>query len=337
MYSSRPDRSRPMNHPCRRGALALMSAAAAFLASCSELAFAQQFPSRSIRMLVGFAPGGPADVPGRAVAAKLAELTGVPVVVENKVGAASMLAMQDMLSQPRDGHTLLVCTYNDPANTVFYRKARYQLSDIAPVSLIGTWDFAVAVANAVPARTIGELALLAKAEPNRFNYGHIGTGSPANLVFKQLEKLTGMRMTAINFRGSAPAIQEMIANRLDLFVVPPISAVEQHEAGQLKVLAVTGKARLAALPNVPTLQEAGVPLVFFAFLGICAGGGTPEPVIQRLNRLIGDIVAMPDYQQLMAKLGSAAVASTSSEMQSVLDTVVRDAKPVIEEFNLFAD
>ena len=319
-------------------ALALSAGLAGLLwAVMATGAEAQQYPSRPIRLLVGFAPGGPADIPGRAVATKLSEALGTPVVAENKPGAGSMLATQEALTQPRDGHTLLVCTYFDAVNTLLFRKARYKVGDIAPISLIATYDYVLAVANPVPAETVAQLIAATKAEPQRFNYGHLGPGSPANLMFKQLEKLTGMRMTAVPFKGSAPAMQEVIAGRLDLYIVPPISAVEQYNAKQIKVLAATGKERLPALPNVPTLQQVGVPLVFFAFVGICAGAGTPEPIVQRLNRAIGEIVASPDYRELMAKLGSVAVASSPQGLQDVIDAAVRDAAPVVSEFNLFLD
>jgi tripartite-type tricarboxylate transporter receptor subunit TctC len=218
---------------------------------------AETYPSRPIRLLIGFSPGGPADIPGRAIAERLSQSLGVPVVPENKPGAGGMLAMQELISQPADGHTLLLCTYFDPVNTLIYRNARYKVSDIAPVSLIGTYDYVLAIANSVPVEKLSELIEITKVSPDKFNYGHIGAGSPANLIFKQLEKRTGMKMTAVPFKGSAPAMQELIARRIDLYIVPPISAVQPFDAKQIKVLATTGKSRLAVMPQVATLQERG--------------------------------------------------------------------------------
>jgi tripartite-type tricarboxylate transporter receptor subunit TctC len=187
----------------------------------------------------------------RAIAERLSQSLGVPVVPENKPGAGGMLAMQELISQPADGHTLLICTYFDPVNTLVYRNARYRVSDIAPVSLIGTYDYVLAVSNNVPVEKLSELIDITKASPDKFNYGHIGVGSPANLIFKQLEKRTGIKMTAVPFKGSAPAMQELIAGRIDLYIVPPISAVQPFEAKQIKVLATTGKSRLAVMPQEP--------------------------------------------------------------------------------------
>jgi tripartite-type tricarboxylate transporter receptor subunit TctC len=298
---------------------------------------AETYPSRPIRLLIGFPPGGPADIPARAIAEQLSHSLGVPVVPENKAGAGGMLAMQELLSQPADGHALLTCTYFDPVNTLVYRNARYKVTDIAPVSLIGTYDYVLAVANSVPVEELSGLVAITKASPDRFNYGHIGIASPANLIFKQLEKRTGIKMTAVPFKGSAPAMQELIAGRLDLYIVPPISAVQPFDAGQIKVLATTGKSRLSVMPQVATLQELGVNLISFAFLGICAANGTPAPIIERLNGLVREAVASRQYEHLMDTLGSVPISSSPQELRRVIDNAVREAAPVVEEFNLHMD
>jgi tripartite-type tricarboxylate transporter receptor subunit TctC len=298
---------------------------------------AETYPSRPIRLLIGFSPGGPADIPGRAIADRLSQSLGVPVVPENKPGAGGMLAMQELISQPADGHTLLLCTYFDPVNTLIYRNARYKVSDIAPVSLIGTYDYVLAVANSVPVENLSELIDITKASPDKFNYGHIGVGSPANLIFKQLERRTGMKMTAVPFKGSAPAIQELIARRIDLYIVPPISSVQPYDAKQIKVLATTGKSRLAVMPQIQTLQELGVDLISFAFVGVCAAKGTPTPIIEKLNGLVREAVATPQYERLMHTLGSVPISSSTKELQSVMDNAVRDAEPIVKEFDLHMD
>jgi tripartite-type tricarboxylate transporter receptor subunit TctC len=261
----------------------------------------------------------------------------VPVVPENKPGAAGMLAAQELISQPADGHTLLICTYFDPVNTLVYRNPRYKVSDIAPVSLIGTYDYVLAVANSVPAERLSELIDISKATPDRFNYGHIGIGSPANLIFKQIERRTGMKMTAVPFKGSAPAMQELIAGRLDLYIVPPISAVQPFDAKQIKVFATSGKSRLPVMPQVATLQELGVNLISFAFVGVCAANGTPAQIIARLNGLVREAVATPQYEHLMETLGSVPISSSPQELQVVIDNAVRDTAPIVEEFNLHMD
>jgi tripartite-type tricarboxylate transporter receptor subunit TctC len=319
--------------------LEILLASAILLASIGMLSSsrADQFPSRSIKIVVGFAPGGPADIPARAIASKLPGLLGVSVVVENRPGAGGLLATQDVLSRPRDGYSLLLCTYFDPVNTLLYRKAKYKVADIAPISLIATYDYAFAVPKALPAETVAQLIELTKSNPTKYNYGIIGIGSPANLIFRQVESLTGMKMTPVPFKGSAPAMQEVIAGRLDLYIVPPISAVQPFEAKQIKVLAVTGSKRLASLPDVPTLQESGIPVVAFAFLGVCAGAGTPQPVIAKLNDAVGKVVKSADYEGLITKLGSVPVSSTPAELKAAMDAVVRDAAPIVAKYKLQMD
>jgi len=318
----------------RASALALMMLGA--IAAPSAFA-ADPYPSRPLRLLVGFPPGGPADIPARLVSDQLSRSLGTSVVVENKPGAGSMIATQEFVSQPGDGHTLLLCTSFDATNTLLYSKARYKISDLEPISLISTYDYAIAVSNTSPAKDFVELVKLSKASPDKFNYGHIGIGSQANLIFKQLEQIAGIKMTALPFKGSAPAVQEVVAGRLDLFIVPPISAVEPHIAKQLRIMAVTGKNRLAVVSDVPTLQELGVPLVAFAFQGVCTGKGTPHPVIDKLSTAIRGIVASKEYTGLMDKLGTAAVSSTPSELRQMMDDAIKVAAPVVKAFNLQLD
>jgi tripartite-type tricarboxylate transporter receptor subunit TctC len=157
--------------------------------------------------LVGFTAGGPTDVPARFLADRLSGLLGKPVVVENKPGAGAMLAANEMLSQPRNGYNLLLCTYFDAVNTLLYRSVKYKLSDILGISLIAKYSYAVAVSNAIPAQSFNQLIEYTKEHPDRVNYGHLGVGSTQNLLAKKLEKLTGMKMTAIPYKGSPEAMQ----------------------------------------------------------------------------------------------------------------------------------
>jgi hypothetical protein len=194
-----------------------------------------------------------------------------------------MLATYDLLSQRRDGHTLLACTYFDAVNTLLYKNAKYKLSDIAPVTLFSKYDYAIAVSPNNPAQDFGQLVQYAKENPGKLNYGHLGIGSSQNIMAKKLEKVTGMSMTAIPYKGAADALQEVVAGRLDLFIGPPLVVMPLVQSKLVKILAVTGPERLSSAPDVPTLSEAGIPLVAFAWLGICAGSGTPEPIINLLN------------------------------------------------------
>jgi tripartite-type tricarboxylate transporter receptor subunit TctC len=197
-------------------------AAALALAALTAPAFAQSFPSKPIRILVGFPAGGPSDVPARLIANKMQAALGQPVVVENKTGAAGMIALKELLAQPRDGHTLLLCSYIDAINPLIYKKVDYKLDDIVPVSLVQKAYYAIAVPNALPASNLKEFIAHAKANPGKLNYGRVGTGSVTEVVPRQFEKVAGVAMTGVTFRGTGPALQEVVANRLE-FMVGPIS------------------------------------------------------------------------------------------------------------------
>jgi len=307
------------------------------LITIAATATAQDYPTRPVRIVVGFTAGGPTDVPARFLADKLSAALGKPVIVENKPGAGSMLATYDLLSQPRDGYTLLICTYFDPVNTLLYKKARYKVSDIAPVTLIAKYDYGIAVSANNPAQNFSQLVQYAKQNPGKLNYGHLGIGSTQNILAKKLEKVTGMSMTAIPYKGAADALQEVVAGRLDLFIGPPLVVMPLFQSKLIKVLAVTGPERLSSVAEVPTLTESGIPLVAFAWLGVCAGSGTPQPIIDLLNSKLVPIINSSEYREMIEKSGSTPISSTPQEMQMVINDTVKDAAPIIQEFNLQMD
>ncbi len=303
----------------------------------SSAASAQDYPTRPIRIVVGFTAGGPTDIPVRFIADRLSKSLGTPVVVENKPGAGSMLATRDVLSQPRDGYNLLACNYFDPVNTLLYKNARYKVSDLQPITLILKYDYAIAVSKNIPAKTFGELLKYAKDNPGKLNYGQLGIASSQNLVAKRLEKEAGMKMTAISYKGAADALQDIVAGRLDLFAGPPFVVMPLYEADKFNVLAVTGQERLLSVPKIPTLTESGVPIVAFAWLGICVGSGTPKPIADLLNSKLTPILNSAEYRELMTRSGSMPLSSTPDEMQKVINDSVKDAAPLIQEFNLYMD
>ena len=313
----------------RAGFLALCA-----LAGTAASLKADDYPSRPVRIVLGFTAGGPTDIPARFLADRLSTALGRPVVVENKPGAGAMLAANEVLSRSREGYDLLLCTYFDAVNTLLYRSVKYKLADIVGVSLIARYSYAVAVANAIPVQSFTELVQYAKAHPDALNYGHLGAGSTQNLIAKRLEKLAGMKMTAIPYKGSAEAMQEIVGGRNHMFIGPPLSVMPLYQAKQVKVLAVTGAERLASMPEVPTLKESGLPLVAYAWLGVCAGAGTPPAVIVLLNREIGAIVRSSEYRELIEKAGSIALASTPEELGHILRETYEQTARIAREFNL---
>jgi tripartite-type tricarboxylate transporter receptor subunit TctC len=304
------------------------------LASFGAASAQETYPSRPIRLVVGFGAGGPTDIPARFIAEKLGDALGQRVVVENKPAAAGMVATRDVLSQPRDGYTLLLCTHFEAINTAVYKNVLFKLDDVAPISLITKYYYGLALANAVPADDFESFVRYAKANPNEVSYATVGAGSAQEILARQLEKLTGIVMNRIPFRGGPQVVQELIAGRVHFYVAPTLALVPQYQAKQLKILAVSAPERVKNLSEIPTLTEKGVDFVRFGWLGICAGAGTPQPILDRLQRQIAAIVATADYRNLIEKAGSLAVSSTPQELRQVITQTLDDVAGSIREFGM---
>jgi tripartite-type tricarboxylate transporter receptor subunit TctC len=295
---------------------------------------AADYPVKPIRLVVGFGAGGPTDIPARFIADKLGEKLGQRVLVENKPVAAGMVATRDVLSQPRDGYTLLLCTHFEAINTAAYTNPGFRLDDIAPISLIAEYYYGLALSLRVPAEDFASFVQYAKSHPGDVSYATIGAGSAQEILARQLEKLAGITMNRIPFRGGPQVVQEMIAGRVDFYVSPTLGVVPQYEAKQLRLLAVSSPERLPKVPQVPTLKEAGIDYVRFGWLGICAAEGTPQSIIDRLNREIVSIVATPDYAAMIENAGSIAMSSTPERLGQVIKQTLDDVSATIREFGL---
>jgi tripartite-type tricarboxylate transporter receptor subunit TctC len=307
------------------------------LAVSSSVFSQSNYPDKPIRLVVGFSAGGPTDLPARAIADKLGASLGQRVVVENKTGAAGQIATQDVLSKPRDGYNLLLCTHFESINLALYKKAAYKLADIAPISQIARYYYGVAVANDVPAQTWEAFIAHAKANPGKLYYGSVGRGSAQEILALELGKLTGIELTGVTYKGAAQMMPDLLAGRVHLFVSPTLSVMPHHQAGRLKILALTSPERLAAAPDIPTLEEKGLRFVRFGWLGVCAGAGTPQPVIATLHRHIAAAVSTPDYRQLIEKAGSVPLSSTPEELARIIAETYEQTAATVAEFGLAQD
>jgi tripartite-type tricarboxylate transporter receptor subunit TctC len=316
-----------------RTSLTALSLVAVSLCGVSASA-AQDYPSRVVRILVGFPAGGPSDVPARIIAEKLKASLNQNVIVENKPGAAGQLAMTELLAQPRDGHTLLLCSYIDPINTFLYKKVNYKLEDIAPISLVQKAYYAFAISNEVPARTLAEFIAYAKTKPGALNYGVIGPGSVTELLAKQLEKVAGIKMTGITHRGTGPALQELVAGRLDFMVGPLANTMPLYQGKRLKVVGFTSPDRLQVAPEIPTLKEQGVPIVSYGWWGVCAASGVPRPIIELLSKRVAEAVNSPEFKTVIEKTGVIALASTPAEFEKVLAETTAESRSMIRELGI---
>jgi tripartite-type tricarboxylate transporter receptor subunit TctC len=308
------------------------------LAAAGATALAQDgYPSRPIRLVVGFSAGGPTDLPARMIADKLSDALGKRLTVENKTGAGGMLATRDVLAQDADGLTLLLCTHFEAINVAAYRNPGYKLEDIAPISLIAKYYYALAMSPTVPADTFEQFVQYAKAHPGELNYATIGTGSAQEILARQIESLTGVKLNKVPFRLSSQIITDMISGRVHLYFAPTIAVLPLYQTKQLKILAMSSPQRLTNAPDVPALKENGLEFIRFGWLGICAKNGTPRPIIATLNRHIVAAVATSDYQEKIVAGGSIPESSTPAELGQIITKTLDDTAPTIREFGLQQD
>jgi tripartite-type tricarboxylate transporter receptor subunit TctC len=310
----------------------IVAAICVALAAVACGASAADYPTKPIRLVVGFGAGGPTDIPARFVAEKLGDRLGQRVVVENKPAAAGMIATRDVLSQPKDGYSLLLCTHFEAINVAVYKDAGYKLSEIAPISLIAKYYYGLALSGFVPAQDFASFVQYAKARPGEVSYAVIGAGSAQEILARQLERLAGITMNRIPFRGGPQVVQELVAGRVDFYVAPTLALMPQYESGQLKLLAVTAPARLQNALQIPTLKEVGIDYVRFGWLGICAAEGTPQPIIDRLNHEIVSAAATADYKNMIENAGSIAASSTPGQLGDVIAQTLDDVAATMQEF-----
>lgn len=304
------------------------------LVVCCTAALAQAYPSQTIRFVIPYPPGGPSDVIGRMLADKLKTSLGQTTVVENKSGAAGMVAMADLLSRPKDGHTLHQCSYIDANNTAVFKKVSYKLDDITPVTLVSKSYYALTIANHIPANTVDEFIRYAKSRPGELTYGRVGAGGITELLVRQFDHLAGIKTHGVTFRGTPHSVQEMLGGRLDFVIGPPNTVLPLHEAKKLKVIGVTSPERLPAAPDIPTLSEQKIPITYYGWWGMCVASGTPKPIVDLLNRTLTTAVESDDFKWLMEQNGMIAVTSSSEELARMMVETARDTARLMREVGI---
>ena len=314
-------------------ALVILCATAAVSAADAD----DNYPTRPIRLLVGFGAGGPTDIPARFIADRLGSALGQPVVVENKPGAGGMVATRDVIAQPADGYTLLLCTHFEAINIAVYRNAGFKLADLAPVSLIAKYYYALALSNAVPAADFKSFIAYAKAHPGDVTYATVGSGSAQEIIARELEQVTGVTMNRIPFRGGIQVVQELLAGRIGFYISPTLAILPQYQNKRLKLLAMTSPERVEGLPEVPALKEFGINFDRFGWLGVCAPAGTPAAIIKTLHDRIAPIVAGADYRALVDTAGTIAVSSTPAELGAIMNKTLDDTSASVKEFGMQQD
>ncbi len=285
----------------KRMLLCAWACAAVFLAAAD--ARSQTYPSKPIRMIVPFPPGGPIDVMGRLVGDRLSQGLGQTVVIENRPGAGAVIGSKVVASAEPDGYTLLFGSSGSLAVTpALYKNAGYDpVKSFAPVAAVSVGPLVLAVNPSVPAKTVAELVAHAKANAGKLNYGS-GLGTPPHIAWGLFKLLTKTDVLYVPYKGAAPAITDLLAGQLHFIIDAPGVLLPHIQQGKLRALAVTSPTRSADLPGVPTMAEAGYPEFVMTFwTGVVAPAGTPAPVVERLNKVINDGLASDAMKKSLAR------------------------------------
>ncbi|NML19110.1 Bug family tripartite tricarboxylate transporter substrate binding protein [Azohydromonas caseinilytica] len=278
---------------------------AAVLAAAAGGAQAQGYPNKPITLVVPNPPGGVVDTSARLVSDPLTKLLGQAVVVENKPGASGNVAYQQVARAPKDGYTVLA-SYSayHVGNPSMFSKLPWAQADFAPVALVAAATNVITVHPSVPANNLKELIAYLKANPGKVNYASQGNGSLSHVGTALFEQQTGTQMVHVPYKGSGPAIQDVLAGQVQFFMTTPPSVMGHVQSGKLKAFAVTGKTRHPMLPNVPTTAEAGLAgFELEAWVGLFAPAGTPAPVVNELSAQVKKALDLPETKQRAATLG----------------------------------
>jgi len=296
------------------------------LACLSVVAQAQDYPARAVRIVSPFAPGGPNDIIARLVAQKLSEALGQGFVVENRTGAGGNLGTDFVAKAPADGYTLLFAGPGSLIINPLLTKVPYDTArDFAPISIVATAPNVLVVHPSVPAKTVKELIALARAQPGRLNYASAGTGSTAHFAVALFATMAGVELAHVPYRGTGPGVNDLVGGQVQLaiFGIPPV--LPHVRSGKLRALAVTGKSRSPELPEVPTVDEAGVPgYEMNPWYGLLAPAGTPQAIVARLSSEVAKIVRSPDMREKLAAQGAEPVGGTPQDYAAAIraDTVL---------------
>jgi len=294
---------------------------------------AQAYPSKPIRLIVPFAPGGGTDITARAIAQKLTERWGQQVVVDNRPGANGTIGLDLAAHAPADGYTLTMISASHSVNVSLFRKLPYDLiQDFAPVTQATSQPYALVVHPSVPAKSVQDLVALARAKPGALNYGSSGSGGFSHLSGALFASLARINITHIPYKGGNPALTDVIAGQIQMLFSTLLQSDAHIRSGRLRALAVTTTKRSPAAPDVPTMQEAGVAgYEVSGWYGMLAPGKTPRPVVARLNQEVTGILQMPEIKARLSGDGSEPVGSTSEAFAAHIKSEIAKWAKVVKE------
>jgi tripartite-type tricarboxylate transporter receptor subunit TctC len=310
-------------------------ATACALLLTASMALAQNFPQHPVRLIVPYPPGSGTDIAARVLGQKLTESWGQQVIVENRPGAGAIIGVDAVAKAAPDGYTIGIADTGPLAiNPALYPKLPYNpVRDFAPVTLVAKLPFMLVVNPALPVNNVAELVALAKKEPGKINYASVGNGSAVHLATELFKTRAGINLTHIPYKGSAPALQGVLGGEAPVMFVNLLSAMPLVKAGKLRALAAAPATRIGALPDLPTIAEAGVPgYQFEAWFGVIAPAGTPKAIVDKLNQDLRRAIALPEVRDVLFNQGGMEpVGSTVESFANLIPVEVERWGKLVRE------
>jgi tripartite-type tricarboxylate transporter receptor subunit TctC len=308
------------------------TALALFVSACVAQARAEDYPTRPVRMVVGFGPGAVADVIARATAARMSEKLGQQIVIENRPGAGSSLGAEYVARAPKDGYTLLMCTVAQTINPALNNLSFDFGKDLAPIMLVANAPQILVAHPSLAANNVRELIALAKSSPEGLQYASSGAGTMSHLSGVLLASSAGIKLTQIPYPGSAQSMTDVLAGRVPMMFGPAATVWTNVQGGKLKALAVTQPTRAAIAPNVPTMIEAGVEGYSAGiWMGMLAPTGTPREIVDKLSRAANDAVKSPEVLALLNAQGVDPLGGTPDEFARFIDVELKKWAGVVKD------
>ncbi|MBC7778984.1 MAG: tripartite tricarboxylate transporter substrate binding protein [Proteobacteria bacterium] len=323
----------------RRTRAAALCAALVALGALPAAGQAQPYPTRPIRMISPFPPGGPTDIVGRLVSQRLAELVGQPILVDSRPGASGNVGLELAARSPADGYTIVLSSPVIALSPLLYTKLNYDpQKDLTPIALVGAVRNVLVVHPSVPARTLKDLVQLARKSPGRLNYGSGGIGTTTHLAPELLKSLEKLDIVHVPYKGSGIALGALAGGEIDMLVVAAPAAVQQIISGRVRALAVLMPQRLPDLPEVPTSKESGFPnFEISVWYGMLAPTGTPREIVNRLNAELAKAVTAPDMKTRFAAAGVEPLTSSPEEFGAFIRSEAARFAKVIRDAGIKAD
>ena len=305
-------------------------------AALAQAPSASSFPTKPIRFISPYAPGGSTTTVARFLGQKLTESWGQQVIIDNRPGGNTIIGTETLARATPDGYTIIMTTNTHLILPNLYPKLPYDpIKDFAPVGNVYRSEFVLVINASVPANNLQEFIALAKSKPGQLNYATTGAGGSGHLANEMMNMLAGIKTTHIPYKGAGPALIDLVGGQVQIFINNPLTVIPHIKSGRVKAMAVTGETRVPALPQVPTFTEAGLPgLEVSPWFCVLAPAGTPKAIIGKLSTELARIVAMPETQDFLAKQGMNPFSSTPEQLGALMKTEMAKWAKVIKAANI---